>query len=63
MVSINLLNSQVEENTYPILLLRSITFFIVAIVCEVIPGLGPAENSCLSFVCFELFEQRSEGVV
>ena len=60
MVSINLLNSQVEENTYPILLLRSITIFIVAIISEVIPRFSPAQNSCLGFVCFELFEQKSK---
>ena len=55
MVIINLLNSQVEENTYPILLLRRIALFIIAIVSEVIPRLGPAQYSCLSFVSFELF--------
>ena len=55
MVIINLLNSQVEENTYPVLLLRRIALFIIAIVSEVIPRLGPAQYSCLSFVSFELF--------
>ena len=55
MVIINLLNSQVEENTYPVLLLRRIALFIIAIVSEVIPRLGPAQNSCLSFVSFELY--------
>ena len=55
MVGINLLNSQVEENTYPVLLLRRIALFIIAIVSKVVPRLGPAQYSCLSFVSFELF--------
>ena len=54
MVSINLLNSQVEENTYPVFLLSRIALFIVAIICKVVPRLRPAQNSRLSFVSFEL---------
>ena len=57
MVIINLLNGQVEENTYPILLLRRIALFIIAIISEVVPRLGPAQNSCLGFVSFELIIQ------
>ena len=55
MVIINLLNGQVEEITYPILLLRRIALFIIAIVSEVVPRFGPTQYSCLSFVSFELF--------
>lgn len=42
----------------PVLLLRRIALFIIAIVSEVVPRLGPAQNSCLSFVSFELGNVR-----